>query len=578
MKALFAQHKLRLEKRNSSQAGGLPLNIDFQRAFTMPNRFARFVKLAALVVVFFVVYLILKQPPPPPKRIYVTDLVLKTPDLRDAGDISPKPHSDHGVNDTGHGAQPGSKHVMNCDIDTSRVRDAQEKYDLGEQIEYLKRYVRFTRKPVERPSYTTLEQTFLPDGEDSFRTLDFSKSYQHEEDCRDPLEVTVSESNFPADVDLSEFMFAISTNYERLSNITTIKEWAYWLTNSNGRSNGGKLLLRLLDATEQELSEIAQRLADVGIDAEVSALDSWVEKEMAVNYLNLVPMLYTHEDSASKKWLVLCDDDTFFTAIGSVVARFKQFDPSQPLYVGTLSEDIFAVQTHGSQAFGGAGVFLSRPLAKIINSVHETCKTKQKINEANSGWGAQGDILLRKCIYENTDVRLFQLQDLWQLDISGDASGFYEGGFKPFSVHHFKSEELWHTAYPFETTKIAHTCGEDCPYQRFVTKDNFIISNGYSVAQYNDGIDFELGQVERTFHPLLQDKVWNFDYTYGPQRPTLSKTGKKLAWELRESQITDDGAVSQLYIRKKDDERWFDIDEAPMKALDGIIELVWIQA
>ncbi|EGY23686.1 uncharacterized protein VDAG_05124 [Verticillium dahliae VdLs.17] len=190
-------------------------------------------------------------------------------------------------------------------------------------------------------------------------------------------------------------------------------------------SNGGKLLIQLVDATDAEITDVAGRLAKVGVDAE----------------------------------FVLCDDDTFF-----LVAKLTTYDPTQPQYVGTLPEDMTTVRLHGSQAFGGGGVFLSRPLAKII----------------------AGDILLRNCIYDNNDVRMTWMRDLWQLDLSGgDASGFCESGIKPFSIHHFKAGWKWHTTYLLNTTQIAYTCGEDCPYQR--------------IAQYPDGIDFRLDQVERTF-------------------------------------------------------------------------------
>lgn len=467
---------------------------------------------------------------------------------------------------------------MDCNVDTGRLREISDRYELDGQVEYLRRYIRFTRKPIERQSYTSLPQNLLSSGNDAegFRVVDLLSGHDREEKCSEPLEVSVPESPFPANADLSDFIFAISTTYKRLSDPSMIQEWAYWLTDSKGRSNGGKLLLRLLDVTDAELTEVAQRLADAGIDSEVSGWDSRIEKEMAVRYLNLVPMLYSHKDSPNRKWLVLCDDDTFFTAMNSLVERFKQYDHTRLLYIGTLSEDVTAVKVHGSQAFGGGGVFLSRPLAGIVSSRIDACRTRAKIKQSNTGWGPQGDILLRKCIYENTDIRLTHLKDLWQLDLVGDASGFYEGGFKPYSIHHFKRGDKWHSANPLNTTKISYTCGEDCPFQRFVTADNFIISNGYSIAQYPNGIDFDLSQVERTFRPLFEEHVWNFDYTYGPQRPSLLKTGKKIAWELRDSQVMEDGSVLQVYVRKKDDERWMVEKKRPMKALDGIIELVWV--
>lgn len=547
-----------------------------QRAGNMPNPVARTLKFAALALVSLFIYWNL-----PSMRPYSTTLILKTSDLNHAAtNVDPKPPGDLAANDSPDGAQ-SAKHTMDCRPDIPSLRGISDRYGLDVEIEYLKRYVRFTRKPIERPSHTRLEQSFLPDSSDvdkNFQVLSLSGDDRHDEQCPSPLEVEVPGSRFPADVDLSDFIFAISTTPDRLNHPSTIDEWAYWLTNGRGRSNGGKLLLRLVDASDLELKNVTKRLADAGIDAEVGAWDSRIKKEMAVRYLDLVPMLFSHESSSSKKWFVLCDDDTFFTAMNSLVERFKQHDHTEPLYIGTLSEDVSAVKTHGSQAYGGGGVFLSRPLASIISSVHETCKTLAKVKQSNSGWGAQGDILLRQCIYDHTNARLTQLRDLWQLDLTGDASGFYEGGLQPYSVHHFKGGNKVHIAYPLNTTKIAHTCGEDCPYMRLVTADNFIISNGYSVAQYPEGIDFNLNQIERTFRTRGKDMGWNFDFTFSPQRPSLHNTGKKVAWELRESQNREDGSVSQVYIRRRDDERWTAKDGEPMRIRDGIIELVWIPA
>ncbi|KAF3359380.1 Venom serine carboxypeptidase [Verticillium dahliae VDG1] len=573
MKVPFLQQQAQLEKghsRTTSQPGSFPFITDLkakllpltQHSYSIPNPLARALKLVAAVLVFVVLCLNL-----PSRQPYATDLVLETADLRNGALVSVKPvRPSHAaddlaksVNESTRDAPPTTTHVMNCNTDVGRLREIGAAHDLGDQIEYLKHYVRFTRKPIERRSYTMLQQSLLPDSGEvgqSFRTLRLSESNVHEAECRKPLDLEVPQSPFPANVDLSDYFFALTTTFKRLKHPKTIEEWAYWLTDGNGRTNGDKLLVRLTDASDVELRDVTQRLADVGIDAEISS---------------------------TKQWFVLCDADTFFSAMNSLVAKFKQYDPTMPLYIGTLSEDAGAVKLHGSQAFGGGGVFLSRPLAKIISSVHDTCNTRVKLKESNSGWGPQGDILLRKCIYENTDVRLTQLDDLWQLDLSGDAAGFYEGGLKPFSIHHFKGhKKWWHASFPLNTTKIARTCGEDCSYQRFVTADNFIISNGYSIAQYPEGIDFDLNQIEGTFRSDIKvdgkKNGWGFDYTFGPQRPPLSNTGKKMAWDIYDSQYLEDGSVSQVYVRKKDDERWTTKDGKPMKALDGIIELIWIPA
>ncbi|KAM0276821.1 hypothetical protein ACHAQH_006356 [Verticillium albo-atrum] len=493
----------------------------------------------------------------------MTTVPLQTP-------LEPEP-TDAVLNDTDLDT-PIDEHRMNCDINIQHLRRVGDQYDLGDKIEYFKRYVRFHRKPIERLSYTKLNQKLLPR---SFQTVDLNGGYAFQ-DCPAPLEVPVTQSPYPAAVELSEFMFAVSTTFKRINDPETspIKEWAFWLTDSNGNSNGGKMLLQLIDATNAELEEVTSRLARAGIDADVSHSDSRLE--MAVRYLGLVPMLYNHRERVNKKWLVMCDDDTYFPNMHALKARFEKYDHKKLLYIGTLSEDIGAIERHGSQAFGGAGVFLSISMAEKITDIFAICRSNTKIKEADSGWGPQGDILLRKCIYENTNVRLTQLWDLWQLDLFGDPAGFYEGGIKPYSVHHFKGGG-WHFAYPFQTTKVAHACGEDCSYQRFVTTDNFVISNGFSVAQYPKGIDFDLDQFEGTFHAAPEDRGWNLDWMYGPQRPSMLRTGKKISWELRESHNNPDGSVLQTYIRKANDPRWIENGQ-PLRTHDGIIELVWIPA
>jgi hypothetical protein len=338
-----------------------------QRVCSMRNPVARGLRITVLLLIIFMIYSNLHS-----KRPYTTDLILKTSDLTD---MTATP-----MNDSLHNMQSLPKHTMNCNIDIGRLREMRDIYGLDDRIEYFKRYIRFTRKPIERRSYTSLPQSFLSPSHtnENFQALDLSRSHDQEEKCNQPLDISVPNSPFPADVNLSDFIFAISTTYKRLTDSSIISDWTFWLTDSKGKTNGGKLLLRLLDASDPELLDIAQQLADVGIDAEVSAWDSRVEKEMAVRYLNLVPMLFTHTDSLSKKWLVLCDDDTFFTAMNSIIVRFRQFDHTRPLYIGTLSEDVTAMKIHGSQAFGGGGVFLSRPLAGIISSLQKACSTRKR--------------------------------------------------------------------------------------------------------------------------------------------------------------------------------------------------------
>ncbi|KAL2170695.1 hypothetical protein VTG60DRAFT_4537 [Thermothelomyces hinnuleus] len=489
-------------------------------------------------------------------------------------DHPPKQEEQGEKNATAEDSKPtpsSSSRVMTCDYDMDRLRRWQQQFGLQETFEYTKRYIQASRQDIPRRSITRLQQDFLVD---AVKVVDVNKEYEAET-CPEPLLAPVTKSPYPATANASDFMFGVSTTYQRFTDPRTspINEWSYWLTDGKGNSNGGKLVLLLVDAQPEELEDAYNKLSSVGIDVDVYRSSSSLI--MAVRYLALAPTLYNHPERPRRKWLVVCDDDTFFPSFHALADRFAQYDHERPMYIGTFSEDVNNIERHGPQAFGGAGVFLSRPMAKIIAENFESCRSEQKIQESNTGWGPQGDIMLRNCIYQNSEVKLTLLNDLWQLDIMGDPSGFYESGIKPLSLHHYRGG-IWHLAHPFQYTKVAHACGEDCTFQRFQTADGFIISNGYSVAYYPRGIDFDLNQFERTFRAAPEDKGWNLDFRMGPQRPSLHNTGRKIAWELLEATVNPDGSVSQVYVGKHNDSRWTNPDGTPMNHRDGIIEIVWL--
>jgi hypothetical protein len=368
--------------------------------------------------------------------------------------------------------------------------------------------------------------------------------------CLEPLKVPVPRSPYPRTVDASDMLFGISTTYGRLNDHGTspLKEWSHWFT--NGR---GGLILRLVDASESELEDTRRQLIALGMDVKVYPSNSSIH--MAQRYLSLLPALYNDPSRKHRKWLVMWDDDTFFPYMHSLLDRLSTYGHRTDLHIGTLSEDTKNIQRHGSQAFGGAGVF--SPSSWPPSSPDSTTNVvlTRNFKNSNSGWGPQGDMLLRKCIYENTEIRLTILRDLHQLDILGDPSGFYEAVLAPLSLHHFKGG-FWHSAKPYEGAQITHICGEACYLQRFLRNDDFIVSNGYSVAYYPYGIQFDVQQMEGTFSAATDDYGWNLDFMLGPQRQSLVKSGRKVAWELQASSLQVDGSVRQIYIRRADDRRW----------------------
>jgi hypothetical protein len=529
--------------------------------FNPRNSFTRAVFLTVFCLVFFILTL-----RPTTERVYKFKQQFGYEDQQQQQQQQQPPKAAPPVEEVA----PPAPVVPDCTIDAAHLQSLQQKFGLGDKIEYGRRYIHFIPQDIERKSITKIDEDLFPE---DFDTIDL-QSPPANITCLKALDVPVPKSPYPATVDASDFLFGVSTTYKRLVDPKTspIHEWAHWLTDGKGNSNGGGLILRLVDASDEQLEETRKRLAALGMDVKVYHSNSSIE--MAQRYLSLLPTLYNDVSRKNRKWLVMCDDDTFFPSMHALIRRLSQYNHRSDLYIGTLSEDVNNVQRHGSQAFGGAGVFFSTHLASVITKLYDQCSTPQKVQEANTGWGPQGDILLRKCIYENTEIRLTLLRDLHQLDIMGDPAGFYEAGLAPLSLHHFKGG-MWTEAKPYEGAKVMHTCGEDCFLQRFLSNDDFIISNGYSIAYYPKGIQFDVNQMERTFNPAPDDYGWNLDFMLGPQRQSLTTTGRKVAWELQESTLRDDGSVLQSYIRKADDKRWTE-NGRPLFDKDGLLELVWV--
>lgn len=199
-------------------------------------------------------------------------------------------------------------HRMNCDYDMDRLKQWQEEFHLQDQYEYSKRYIQPVRQSIRRKSMTQIQQKLLSNEP---KVVDVEKQYRPEK-CPEPLVVPVTRSPFPSTANASDFMFGVSTTYRRFTDPKTspINEWTYWLTDGRGNSNGGKLILMLLDASMEELQAAYHRLAAYGIDVDVYQSDP--ATIMAVRYLSLVPTMYNHPSRIHKKWLVTCDDDTFF--------------------------------------------------------------------------------------------------------------------------------------------------------------------------------------------------------------------------------------------------------------------------
>ncbi|CCU74440.1 glycosyltransferase Family 31 [Blumeria hordei DH14] len=444
-----------------------------------------------------------------------------------------------------------------------------KKHNVGPMIEYASRSIHYTSDVEDRKSITKVSEALFPQ---SFSRISIAD--QKILPTSKPLNVQVKRSPRPDETNASGLLFGVSTTFDRFhdSRTSPVSEWSRWLTNGQGVSNGAGLILALLNSSASDIDFAAKQLADAGINATVLPSDPTLD--MPGRYVNLVNMLYNHPTRDKRSWFALIDDDTFFPYIHQLQNTLSNYDEKIPYYIGTFTERIdWMLYNHAPFAYGGGGVFLSLPTVKKL--VQSDCLAKNS-DGTYLLHADQGDRLLYNCIHQNSEITLTHLPLLHQLDQFGDPSGFYESGQQPLSLHHYKS---WHQFSPHPTHTIADACGEDCVFQRFQFADEYILSNGYSLAHYPNGIDFDVDHIEHTFdageknNPDLEETV--FSYAFGQMRPGLSRTGRKKAWHLLDARREGPGIVKQVYLKRRSDDRWYKEGEAAPD-LDSIVVLNWI--
>lgn len=448
--------------------------------------------------------------------------------------------------------------------DLNWLREVLKEHGIGPDITYASRTIRYIPDAKERPPITIVDHDLFPH---SFANIDIRKNPILPESGK--VEIHVKKSIRPDSVDASNLIFAASTTFERFTNKATspIAEWSRWLTDGQGHSNGAGLILALFNTSQAEISHTAERLTEVGISATVVASD--MSLDMPGRYVALVKMLHEHPTRDSRKYFALIDDDTFFPCMNELQRVLARYDPAKPYYIGTFTERAEWFMEHKAAfAYGGGGIFFTSPVVKKLTELPCLEKNEDGKYKLDSD---QGDRLLFNCLDNYTEITLSYLPLLHQCDNFGDPSGFYESGQQPLSIHHYKS---WHHFTPDKMHYVADACGEDCVLQRFQFKDNFILSNGFSVAEYPMGIDFDPLLMEFTFDNGKAWKGFDMAYAFGGMRKSLSQTGRKLSWELLDSKKDGDGMVRQLYLKRRGDGRWQPEGEKHPDT-DSIVQLLW---
>lgn len=429
-------------------------------------------------------------------------------------------------------------------------------------VKYSRREIVVRPTPgAKRASITKINELLFPE----FQTIDLTDDIRVDlKTCLDPLVLDIPLTT-EQPWDASHLIFGMSTTLNRLEQSIIFLQ--RWLPRTQAR-----LFVLVVGPDDtapngRKMTEMESRMRSLEMNVTiVKPLDK--TDGMPERYFSLIKLMYAHRDS-NTQWISLIDDDTFFPSMQSLTQILGAHEPDKDWYIGGMSEEWWTVARYGMMGFGGAGIFLSIPLASVLDANYEDCKQR-------SGSGS-GDVRVMECVYWHTNTKLTHLPGLYQIDLHGDRSGLFESGRLALSLHHWK-EGWWDEGgygswFPMHKMHlVSDVCG-DCFLQRWQFGTDMILSNGYSIAAYpgkdlnqkKNGIDLE--KIEHTWlTPAVVEGSLNkgFDHYVGPGRPMLELEKEKIQYRFLDA-IAIDGGVAQFYIHLGVDGE-----------LDTLVELFWI--
>ncbi|KAJ4388638.1 hypothetical protein N0V93_006097 [Gnomoniopsis smithogilvyi] len=343
--------------------------------------------------------------------------------------------------------------------------------------------------------------------------------------------------------DASSLIFGVATTLDRMPD--SLRNFRHWAAHTGARfvvlHEPRNTTLRPGEPTPEE---VLAMYAEAGM-AELEMVErdaGWGER-----FVGLLGALHVRMENATQ-WAVLIDDDTFFLDLDVVLARLKKYDYEQDWYVGALSENKWNINNGGLYAVGGAGVFLSRGLMKTMAPhVGDCFPRKDKVNQMEL---PGGDVLVGACIHRHTTTKLTREHGLFQLDLHGDVTGFYEAvRAQPVSVHHWKS---WHHHDLPTIAAVSQKCGRSCVLQNFRFQDGWQMSNGFSIVRYAYNETERAGQHSLAMEQTWEKTVWTVEDSWQYSLAPLKRRDEGKVQYLNERTIVgEDGSVTVFYVRRE---------------------------
>ncbi|KAG4418000.1 hypothetical protein IFR04_008894 [Cadophora malorum] len=372
-------------------------------------------------------------------------------------------------------------------------------------------------------------------------------------------ETLVLEIPIPPEADTSIFSFGMASTVPRMQD--SISGISHWLSHSQAQ-------LHVLAPADHNASHVEAHMRKAYMNVTIHAN----QLPFAKRYVSLVEKLYK-ERSANTRWLVLVDDDTFFPSLASLASHFtRTYDPTVPLIVGAISDDLRVIEIYGMAVSGGGGIFISIPLAEQLLEKRVWSKCLALPNN-------EGDELLDNCLNIFTQVRPTFDSSLHQMDIyngegSSPEAGYLESGRKLLSIHHWKT---WYDFNVSQGAAVAVATGDEGIFQRWLFEGDTVLSNGYSVVEYPRTGDYggitekELGEVEYTWNEGDPEELWRYVHMMGPLRPRKTSEKKRSARlvDAVEVSIHEGRALRQTYVEKSQINTVF-------RPRERVVELLWL--
>ncbi|KAF5018557.1 hypothetical protein F66182_9451 [Fusarium sp. NRRL 66182] len=449
---------------------------------------------------------------------------------------------------------------------------------LSDQTSWTVWRVRVSEQDSERTSVTSIDADFHLNQP---RVIDTRDPVRRDLVARQELTLPVLRGPRPGQVDASDFLFAISTSFDRVvrDDYAVARDWARWMTGGNQHGNGASFVLVLDQGHYRQAKKLDEVLHSFGIDARVTTSEG--EVSAAKRYVDMIEAVKTYSETLAqrgqvKKWYGILDEEIFLPNLSYLQERLFAYSTDKELYVGLPSErGDWAIGEGFMTTYGGGAIFLTRPAVSRIPQLpclDETPADKKR-------W----DSLLQECLTKHTKMRMHILPSFYSPKDNDDYAHLdsYETGVQPLALHDYEQR---HQLTPSLAHLVTDVCGESCFLQRYRFRDNWVLVNGYTITEYPDGThlsDMPLATAGKAGESRRRSLIGPVKLKEDTMdRKMLFWTGRRNTWKLMDSATTKDGHVWQAYVKRGA------IDEPKLRrrsgeedeTKDSVIVLVWESA